>query len=325
MMKIALLADIHGNLPALEAVERELERLQPDCVVLNGDLINGAPLSPEVIEFVQAKDWLVVRGNHEFYYLDWGTERAVPGCEDVTRWGQLHWLVERLTRRHGDYLATLPDERTLYFPGTQPVRVTHGVPGRNRVGFYNQQPEDKIVEEIGELNEATLVSAHTHVQIDRVVTRRDDPTDQLETMPHWDFFSGKRNGYRRRWHIVNPGSVGLPLNGDVRAQFALIEDVPDSEMPGGWRVRHQRITYDRRPTLAAYAESGMLEAGGVISRLFYWEIVTAEPEIIAFYRWAYQHDYDPDCAIADTFAAYVAATGRDEYVRARDPLVQGGG
>ncbi len=44
-MRLAVLADIHGNLPALEAVLAELERLQPDAVVLDGDLINGVPFS----------------------------------------------------------------------------------------------------------------------------------------------------------------------------------------------------------------------------------------------------------------------------------------
>ncbi|MCB0186892.1 MAG: metallophosphoesterase, partial [Caldilineaceae bacterium] len=70
-MRIALLADIHGNMPALEAVLDELERLQPDYVLINGDLINGIPFSAAVVDLVQQHaDWVVVRGNHEFYYLD---------------------------------------------------------------------------------------------------------------------------------------------------------------------------------------------------------------------------------------------------------------
>ncbi|MCB0047613.1 MAG: metallophosphoesterase family protein [Caldilineaceae bacterium] len=323
-MKLAVLADIHGNLPALEAVTHELERLQPDCVALNGDLINGAPFSAAVIDFVRGRDWLVVRGNHEFYYLDWGTSRAVPGCEDAERWGQLHWLVDHLPREQGDYLAGLPDERALYFPGTQPLRMTHGVPGHNRVGFYHGQSDEKVLAKVQDLPEATLVSAHTHVQIDRIVCRTDDRADALETTPHGDFFTGKAMDVRHCWHIINPGSVGLPLNGDERAQFAVLEDVPEDQVPGGWQVTHYQIPYDRRPTLAAFADSGMLAAGGVISRLFYWEVVTALPEITSFYRWAYENDYNPDDSIRNAFAAYIAATGRDEYVHGLDPLVQRG-
>ena len=47
-MRLAILADIHGNLPAFEAVCAELERLQPDGVVVDGDLINAVPFSPQV-------------------------------------------------------------------------------------------------------------------------------------------------------------------------------------------------------------------------------------------------------------------------------------
>lgn len=324
IMNIAVIADIHGNLPAMEAVAAALERLQPDYVALNGDLINGIPFSAQVIDRVRATDWLVIRGNHEFYYLDFGTERAVPDAHNPERWGQLHWLVKHISPEQGGYLATLPDECTFYLPGTQPLRMAHGVPGRNRVGFYHEQSDEQILAEIHDIPEATLVSAHTHIQIDRHVICQDDPAALLDAMPHPDHGGANGRCARHRWHVINPGSVGLPINGDVRAQFAILSSVPDHVEPGGWRVTHHRIDYDRRPALAAYETSGMLEAGGVISRLFYWEVVTAEPEIIYFYRWGYKHGYDPDADIRRCLDAYIEATGRDQYVRARDPLINSG-
>ncbi len=328
-MKIALMADVHGNLPALEAVINELERLQPDYVILNGDLINAVPFSTQVIDRVMALDWLVTRGNHEFYYLDWGTERAGSGTEDPERWGQLHWLVRQVSPEQGGYLATLPDERTLYLPGTQPLRVAHGVPGANRVGFYNHQPEEKIAIEIDHVRERTLLSAHTHVQIDRQIQVAADYSSVLHSDPHVDIHNvdshtvdihGRHRPAVRRWHLVNPGSVGLPLNRDVRTQFAMLEAVPDDVVWGGWRVSHHRVEYDRRPALAAYEESGMLEAGGVISQLFYWELVTADAELIYFYQWARKTGHDPDGDVRSTFQAYINSTGRDQFVRDRDPL-----
>lgn len=319
-MRIAVLADVHGNLPALEAVIAQLERLQPDYVVLNGDLINGVPFSTETIDRVRALQWVMVRGNHEFYYLDFGTERAVPGCEDPTRWGQLHWLVETITPAQGAYLAMLPDERTFYIPGTQPLRIAHGVPGRNRVGFYNGQAAAQIVAEIQGVGERTLISAHTHVQIDRHLHIDIDRSSTLQFDPHVDAHPPTHSEIHRHWHLINPGSVGLPLNGEPTAQFALLENVTEQEAAGGWRATMQRVPYDRRSALAAYTDSGMLEMGGVMTRLFYWEVVTAETEIILFYRWAWEHGYDPDCATQAAFDAYVTATRRDQYVRARDPI-----
>lgn len=332
-MRIAVLADIHGNLPALEAVCGQLAQVEPDYVLVNGDLINGIPFSTAVIDEVRRRDWVVVRGNHEFYYLDFGTPRAVPGSEDPGRWGQLHWLVEQITPEQGNYLAMLPDERTFFLPDTEPIRIAHGVPGSNRIGFYNGQPAEEIAEKIHAVQEATLISAHTHVQIDRHIRWDVDQQQVLQADPHlnshdiasYQEASRGAGRYHRRWHVINPGSVGLPLNGRTTAQFALLDQVPTSDEFGGWRATHCEVAYDRRRALRAFEESGMLDAGGVISRLFYWEVVTAEAEIVLFYRWAWENGKDPDAAVHDAFAAYIAATGRDRYVRERDPLRQRNG
>ena len=318
-MRIAMLADLHGNLPALEAVQRELERLQPDQIVVDGDLINGVPFSPAVVDAVQQQNWVAVRGNHEFYYLDFGTERGHL-YQSPERWGQLHWLVEQIRPQQGAYLAMLPDERTFYLPGTQPLRIAHGVPGRNRVGFYNHQPVEQIFLEIHDVRERTLISAHTHVQIDRHIHVDSDLIDSLRTNPHVDEPIDHAAVLHHHWHVINPGSIGLPLDGDTRAQFAILENVPESVEPGGWQATFYQIVYDRRPALAAFAETGMLAAGGVITQLFYWELVTAQPEIILFYRWAQKNGMDPDHDIADVFRAYTQASGRDQYLRAHDPL-----
>ena len=183
-MRLAILADIHGNLPALEAVLAALEQIQPDFVAVNGDLINGVPFSVEVVDRLRATDWAIVRGNHEFYLLDHGTERAVAGSDDAERWGQLHWLLARITPEQSAFLAMLPDERTFCFPGTQPLRMTHGLPGRNRVGLYRNQPEEKVAAELAGVPERTFVTAHTHVQIDRHVTWQPADGAELSTHPH---------------------------------------------------------------------------------------------------------------------------------------------
>lgn len=318
-MKLAILADIHGNLPALEAVIAELEQIQPDYVVVNGDLINGVPFSGEVIDRIRALDWIVVRGNHEFYLLDLGTLRATVGSDDPERWGQLHWLRDRVTPEQSAYLAMLPDERTFYLSGAQPLRITHGLPGRNRVGLYRNQPDDKIAAELADVHEQTFITAHTHVQIDRHILWRPELNGDLSTHPHGDM--QRPSGESQHWHVVNPGSVGLPLNKRPTAQFAVVESVADDVVRGGWRTEHFDIAYDRRSALDAFASSGMLAAGGVISTLFYWEVVTAEPEIIYFYRWAYDRGLDPDRdGLPAVFERYALQSGRGELVRQQDPL-----
>jgi predicted phosphodiesterase len=324
-MRIAALADIHGNLPALEAVLAELEILQPDYVIVDGDLINPIPFSGEVLDCVRKTEWAVVRGNHEFYLLDFGTARAAAGSDDPQRWGCLHWLVDRIETDQILYLAALPDERTLYFPGTQPIRVAHGVPGRNRVGFYQEMPAAKIVPEIRSIPERTLISAHTHVQVDRHLSLLDtvdpfaDPHD--ESNRYFDGYADAHQPPVAHWHVINPGSVGLPLNADPSAQFAILDSVDEDEEPGGWRVTHHRTEYDRRPALDAFHTSELLAIGGVVAQLFYWELVSAEPEIIHYYRWCRENGVDPDGDMAVAFTAYREATRRDQYIAQRDPLM----
>jgi predicted phosphodiesterase len=333
-MRLAFISDIHGNLPALGAVMAELERRQPDVVIVDGDLINAVPFSGAVVDMIQAQDWLVVRGNHEFYYLNFGTERDVADSDDADRWGQLHWLVEHLTPEQGQYLAGLPDDLSLFFPGTRPLRVAHGVPGHNRQGFVPEQPDEEIIAAVrGRVKEDILISAHTHVQFDRQV-RLNNAYSLPNTDPH-AYQEGQQHPIRH-WRVINPGSVGLPLNGDVRAQFALLDSAaPDATlnpstshtnlMCDGWQSTHVRVAYDRRPALAAFKSSGMLAAGGVMSTLFYWEVVTAEREIPYFFRWARERYAEPrQISMREAFHAYVKATGRDQYVKERDPLGDGG-
>ncbi len=331
-MRLAVLADIHGNLPALQAVQAELERLQPDFVILNGDLINPMPFNNGVVDSVRKAGWAVVRGNHEFYLLDYGTDRAPKGSHDSERWGSLHWLVRRIGAEQANFLAALPDELRLQFPGAQPIRAAHGVPGKNRVGFYQSMPADKIIPAIDSIEERNVISAHTHVQVDRHIykTQSQDPlTDPHEGRhafepPAANMSDISPDGKSRNhchWHLMNPGSIGLPLNGDPSAQFATMESAPESEQPGGWKVLHHRVPYDRGPVLEAFATEGLLEAGGVIAQLFYWELVTAEPEIINYFRWCWANGHDPDAEdIKHSFAAYSEATGRHNYVNERDPL-----
>ena len=73
-MKIAVISDIHGNIPALETVTADIEQWQPDCVVVDGDIVNRGPRSREALEWVLARHesdaWQLVRGNHEDYILE---------------------------------------------------------------------------------------------------------------------------------------------------------------------------------------------------------------------------------------------------------------
>ena len=84
-MKVAILSDIHGNLPALEAVTTDIETWGAGEVIVNGDIVNRGPKPLECWSFVQGKrrdaGWRITRGNHEDYVIKHA--HAVPDAEHV--------------------------------------------------------------------------------------------------------------------------------------------------------------------------------------------------------------------------------------------------
>ncbi len=314
-MRLAVIADIHGNLPALEATVADFDDWSPDFVVLAGDLINAAPFSVEVVEFVMNQNWLVIRGNHEFYYLDFDSLRMHSEVQRKDRWQALHALRAEIPHHVGTYLASLPDDLALMYPGCEPIRVLHGLPGDPRAGVYPHQLDLRTLELLKQVSQHTLITAHTHLQGECRIPRGEEvpsprsPNPPLKPVelrsPHW--------------HIVNPGSVGLSLNGCPDAHYALMDSnshLPEGE---GWKVTLRHIPYDRERTLRAFFDRGYLESGGPIMELFYWEIVTADQEIIPFFEWTRQRGLGPGAELGAALAAYKQHSGRDKAVAEMDP------
>ena len=148
----------------------------------------------------------MVRGNHEFYYLDYGTERAQPGRAIPAGGGSCtgSW---RITPEQGQYLGMLPDDRTLYLPGAQPLRVTHGVPGRNRWVSMRSSRRSR-----SRLNWTARASEQLFRRI---------PMCRWIGMSALDAGNGESYGdphssrtiqpsvVRRRWHVINPEASGF--------------------------------------------------------------------------------------------------------------------
>jgi predicted phosphodiesterase len=125
MTRLAILADIHGNLPALEAVLQDLSQFKMDHVIVAGDVINWGPFSAQVMERVTREGWAVIRGNNEFYVLDYNTPRAPSEWEEYSL---LPWLHRQLNGHWRNVIAAWPDALSLRFPDAPPLRVVHGSP-----------------------------------------------------------------------------------------------------------------------------------------------------------------------------------------------------
>src|SRR5262249_15332837 len=140
--RLAILTDIHGNLPALEAVINDMKQFRPDHVIVGGDLINGVPFDAEVVERIVSSGWTAIRGNHEFYLLDYGTSREREG---MRRSPTPAWLNENL-KQWVPYIAAMPDELRLYYRDGPPVYLTHGLPGNPSDAMTRVTSDEKITE-----------------------------------------------------------------------------------------------------------------------------------------------------------------------------------
>jgi len=251
--RLAVLSDIHGNLPALEAVRAELAGLAIDRVVVAGDLVNWGPFGAEVLELVTAAGWAVIRGNNELYLLDFETPRAHGEWSDRSQYPLLPWLRRQLNGHWHHVVAAWPDTLSLRFPDAPPVRVVHGAPGDHWRGLYPRFTDAEVEAALAGVEEPVVVAGHTHLPMDRVAGR---------------------------WRVVNPGSVGVPLDGAVAAAYALLEG--DA---AGWRATFRRVPFDVTRVLREFERQGFVEECGLVGRLVVEEFATAKMQLVTFLNW----------------------------------------
>ena len=253
MTRLAILADIHGNLPTLEAILADLAAFPVDGVVVAGDLINWGPCSAAVVERAVAEGWAVIRGNNEFYLLDYDTPRAPAAWADPTQYTLLPWLRRQLAGPLHARIAAWPDTLSLRPPDAPPLRILHGSARDTNVGIFPEATEAELATLLDGVQEETVVTAHTHLSLDRRIGR---------------------------WHLLNPGSVGVPLRGELVGSYLLLDG--DRR---GWRGTFRRVPLDNTALFAAFADSGFVEECGIIGELVSDEFRTARLQVLPFLNW----------------------------------------
>jgi predicted phosphodiesterase len=187
-LRVAALADVHGNAPALEAVLAEVEREDPDLIVFCGDLTWG-PLPEETLALVEPLGARFVRGNAERALL--ASFDELP--EDATE--RERFLVERHDASARAVVSRFEEAVVLDVDGLGPTRFCHGSPRSDEELVTPETPVERVREFLAGVQEGVVVTAHTHVSYERRV----DGT-----------------------LLLNPGSVGLPYEGRRGAYWALL-------------------------------------------------------------------------------------------------------
>lgn len=252
-MRLAFLADIHSNLPALEAVRDDLFLMAPDQVFLGGDQINRCPWPNEVMELVADMGWPMILGNHEIIVSQLAASNYLPIFDDRGRFADLWWTCEVLTPQNYARIEALPSEREIVLDGAPPILLVHGLRGDAFDGIYPTMQSGQIAERIRNVDVPTLVTAHTHWPLQRDVDGR---------------------------QVLNPGSVGMAYNGDPRAQYLLLDLVD-----GKWVPTFRQVEYDHAVVRAAFDELGLFQAYGPMGPLYWQTIETGDPWVSDFLIW----------------------------------------
>ncbi|RTL40504.1 MAG: metallophosphoesterase [Burkholderiales bacterium] len=222
-MRLALVSDIHGNLPALEAVAADIRRQGVDQVICLGDNLSGPLLPRETAQWLMASGWPVLAGNHERQVLDW-TPEAGGASDGFARaalgTAELDWL-----RGLQPVWAWAPD-----------VLLCHGTPRRDdehfletpQAGALRLATTAELAERLSGRTEALVACGHSHLP--RMVRTA---ASQL---------------------LINAGSVGLQAYVDDEPERYVVErGTPDAVYAivecrhGRWQGSHHAIPYDAAP------------------------------------------------------------------------------
>jgi predicted phosphodiesterase len=179
---VAALFDIHGNLPALEAVLDELDTVEPGTVVVGGDVLWG-PCGNECVDLLTGVGARFLAGNCERHALNPESETDV-------------WCHAQLDRRTSELVAAWPLQIELEIEGLGDVLFCHATPRSDDEILTTLTPDEAVADALGATSAELVVSGHTHVRLDRSVPAAP--------------------------RLVNPGSVGMPYMGQPGAFWALL-------------------------------------------------------------------------------------------------------
>lgn len=223
-MRVAVLSDIHGNLPALEAVLAEVDRADVDRIVLTGDIALG-PLPSETLDLLDSLGERVV-------WVHGNCEREMVAAFDG---GDTSGAADLIERRHRDLLDGLPLTVTLDVDGLGPALFCHATPRRDDEFVLVDSPIEVWRAVLAGVEESAVVLGHTHMPFDRLV-------------------DGSR--------VVNPGSVGMAY-GPPGAYWALLgPDVRLLRTPYDVKAAAERIRASGHPAAAEWAQEYVVAPHG---------------------------------------------------------------
>lgn len=228
-MRVAAIYDIHGNLPALEAVLQDIRQAQVGHIVVGGDVVPG-PLVGESLTHLLELNVPVqfIKGNGEVAVLAHmtGTDSGYKLPEQVQ--GIIHWNAQQLRPEHERLFAGWPKTLRVQIPQLGEVLFCHATPRNENEIFTRLTPEEHLLPIFEGLEVSMVVCGHTHMQFDRMV------------------------GSIR---VMNAGSVGMPF-GEPGAYWLLLgPDVQLRHTPYDLTKAAERVRETDYPQTSEFAQA----------------------------------------------------------------------
>jgi predicted phosphodiesterase len=199
MQRLALFSDVHGNLPALDAVLSDIAHEEVGPTYCLGDLVGYGPDPAGVIERIRSLGIPTVRGNYDDGV---GSRRGECGCYYATEQAKVDGAASyaftdvALDAADHDWLAGLPDDIRLEFDGLRGL-LAHGSPRKINEYLLPDRSDEQLARLATQADADVVCVGHVHVPYHRAMSGVDG----------------------RRLHYVSSGSVGKPKDGDPRAAW----------------------------------------------------------------------------------------------------------
>lgn len=245
-MRLAVVSDIHGNLPALRAVLEDIGNHNVDQILNLGDILSGPLLPAETADFLIPRGWVTIAGNHERQLL-----KVFDGAKDqIDAATSDGYAALQVTPTHVNWLRSLPTAHWL----TPDVLLVHGTPASDLVYWL-----ETVTPDFGQHGSPGIRAASA----DEVAQRLQGPGTGNASLVLCGHSHVPRIVRSADTLIVNPGSVGLQAyegdlphphhteNGNPHARYALVE-----RLRRGWAARLCSVPYDHAQMVQLAAQRG---------------------------------------------------------------------
>jgi len=255
IMKIAILSDIHGNLTAFNVVLNDINKLGVDKFIIAGDHVVDCPQPNEVLEKIKNLDAYVIKGNREKYVLNY--HKGIH--KEWIKHKQMEatvWTHNAIDEDNMKYIDQLPEQLNISLPKMDSIRVVHGSPFDMREELFQDKYPERIERVLKGIKEDVLICGHTHE-------------------------SWSKMAYNKL--IVNPGSVGLPINKNKFAEYAVL-----TWNYSKWVASHHQVEYNLKELEQVFFQSGLLKKCRAWSRVILQSIKEGSIMTPDFIEYAYE-------------------------------------